>query len=79
MVISINKKIYNYFRNSTNLVVKVNEMSNYFRLERLTDFKIDMNDDLISVEIDESELDNDMLKNETLFSLLAIYAMGTGQ
>jgi len=79
MVIRINKKIYNYFRNSTNLVVKVNEMSNYFRLERLTDFKIDMNDDLISVEIDESELDNDMLKNETLFSLMAIYAMGTGQ
>jgi hypothetical protein len=75
----INKMVYGYFRNPANLIVKVNEMSSYFRLERLVDIKMDVTNNLVPVEIDESELDNGLLKNESIFSLMALYAMGTGQ
>jgi hypothetical protein len=56
-------------------------MSNYFKLERLIGINIVLENqpDIITIDIDENELDNGLLLNESLFTLMAIYAMGTGQ
>ena len=78
MTVKTSKKIYAYFSNAKNLIVKVNEMSKYFRLEKLTKINLSY-DDIITVDIDESELDDDLLKNENIFCLMVIYVMGTGQ
>jgi hypothetical protein len=81
MKLRIKQVVFDYFRNTTNLIVKVNEMSNYFRLERLAGINVvlENNPDVIAIDINEYELGNDFLLNESIFTLMAIYAMGTGQ
>ena len=79
MTVKLDKKVFEYFQNPTNLTVSVNEMSSYFKLERLIDIGLEIKGNPVIIEIDENELDNNLLRNESLFSLMAIYAMGTGQ
>ncbi|MDR1971274.1 MAG: hypothetical protein LBQ46_05080 [Treponema sp.] len=82
MTIEISKKIFDYFRNSNKLIVSVNKISEYFSLSRLKENNIEIsfnNIELVSIEIDENELDSSILKDENVFSLMAIYAMGVGE
>jgi len=79
MVVTVNQEIYKYYRNPTNITVKVNEMSNYFRLERLKGFNLEIKGELIPIEIDENDLEHELLQDKSIFTLMAVYAMGTGQ
>jgi hypothetical protein len=82
MLINLDKKIVDYFKNSTKLVVSVNKISEYFNLSLIDKLNIDMQfkqDETVSIEIDEMELDNDLLTKKQIFVLMSIYAMGVGE
>jgi hypothetical protein len=82
MQVKLNRKLVDYFKNSTKLIVSVNKISEYFDLSIVDKLNIDLQykqGDIVFMEIDETELDNQLLRNEQIFSLMAIYAMGVGE
>lgn len=82
MTVIINNELFKYFRNSAKLTVSVNKISEYMDLSSLEKFMplVSFSEkDSVQVEIDDNELFSDKLKNEKLFVLLAIYAMGIGE
>lgn len=82
MTVRINNDLFRYFRNSAKLTVSVNKISEYMDLSSVEKFmplvSFSENDSVL-VEIDENELVSEKLKNEKLFVLMAIYAMGIGE
>jgi len=82
MIMQLPKRIFDYFKNARRLVISVNKISEYLSLDKINqlNLKIDLSDnELIEIAIDENELDNELLKNEPLFTLIAIYAMAIGE
>lgn len=82
MTVRINNDLFRYFRNSAKLTVSVNKISEYMDLpsvEKFMPFVSFSEKDSVLVEIDENELVSEKLKNEKLFVLMAIYAMGIGE
>jgi hypothetical protein len=49
MIVRLKPEIFKYFRNSTNLTVKVIEMNNYYRLNRFVDVELKIDDDSVSI------------------------------
>lgn len=82
MKIRIPKDVYDYFGSEAKLTVSVNKMSVYFNLEKfkksLTNVSIS-DDETSLIEIDESELEHEALKDSKVFVILALYAMGVGE
>lgn len=82
MTVRINNDLFRYFRNSAKLTVSVNKISEYMDLPSVEKFMplVSFSEkDSVPVEIDENELVSEELKNEKLFVLMAIYAMGIGE
>lgn len=82
MKIRIPHEVYNYFGSETKLTVSVNKMSVYFNLERFKKSLANVSisdDETYLIEIDESELEHEALKDSKVFVMLAIYAMGVGE
>ena len=82
MTVRINNELFRYFRNSAKLTVSVNKISEYMELSSVEKFMplVTFSEkDSVLVEIDESELVSEELKNEKMFVLMAIYAMGAGE
>lgn len=82
MTVRINNELFRYFRNSAKLTVSVNKISEYMELSSIEKFMplVTFSEkDSVQVEIDESELVSEELKNEKMFVLMAIYAMGAGE
>lgn len=82
MTVKIDRSLFAYFRNATKLTVSVNKIAEYMNLSSLEKIlpEVDFSaEDSVQVEIDEGELFSEKLKNEKLFVLLAIYAMGIGE
>lgn len=82
MKIKIPIALFDYFKNERKLAISVNKIAEYLSLEELkkSDFSINFtNSELKEVDIDEQELDNNLLKNENLFIIVALYAMAVGE
>lgn len=82
MTVRINNDLFRYFRNSAKLTVSVNKISEYMDLSSVEKFMplVSFSEkDPVLVGIDENELVSEKLKNEKLFVLMAIYAMGIGE
>ena len=80
MTVRISKKVKDYFKSETSLVVAVNSIAQYMNLSELKGFEVSNSAvETALVEVDESELCDDLLKDERLFALVAVYAMGIGE
>ena len=82
MKMKLPKQLLDYFKNERNLAISVNKISEYLSLDKIKqlNLRIDLSKNiLVEVNIDETELDSVLLKDETLFSIVAIYAMAIGE
>lgn len=80
MTVRIPKKLHDYFKSPKVLLVAVNNIAAYMNLSRLQSVCPSISyQNSVPIEVDEGELADELLKDETLFVLLAMYAMGVGE
>ena len=82
MKIRIPIALFDYFKSERKLAISVNKIAEYLSLEEIKkiNFAINFtNSELKEIDIDEQELDNNLLKNENLFVIVALYAMSVGE
>ena len=82
MIIKLPKNVFDYFQNERKLVISVNKISEYLSLNILKKINLKLNfenEQLIDVDVDEKEIDNELLKDHTLFILITLYAMAIGE
>ena len=82
MKVKLPVDLFNYFKNERKIAISVNKISEYLSIDKLCNLNISLNfqdKEMIEVDIDEDELDNNVLKNETIFVIIAMYAMAIGE
>ena len=80
MTVNIPKRVIDYFKTADVMLAAVNGIAQYMNLSSLRGVSASISGEVFSpIEIDEENLSDAALKNEKLFALLAIYAMGVGE
>lgn len=82
MKINIPNEVYEYFGSEAKLIDSVNKVGAYFNFEKFKKSleKVSISEENTSlINVDESKLDNEALKDSKILVMIAIYALGVGE